>query len=69
MAAKTPVKLGATGPGTNTFDTSKVLKVGTREKWLISLLFTAGLWLLVYGLFIYTLHLPFPEGVLWPWSD
>jgi hypothetical protein len=23
------------------------------------------LWFLVYGLFIHTLHIPFPEGVLW----
>jgi putative tricarboxylic transport membrane protein len=43
------------------------LKLGTGEKWSISLLLTAGLWLLVYGLFIYTLHIPFPEGLLWRW--
>jgi putative tricarboxylic transport membrane protein len=45
------------------------LKVGAGEKWAISLLFTAGLWLLVYGLFIHTLHIPFPEGVLWGWME
>jgi hypothetical protein len=39
-------------------------KVAAGEKWSISLLFTAGLWLFVYGLFISTLHLPFPEGWL-----
>jgi putative tricarboxylic transport membrane protein len=43
------------------------LKVGAGEKWAISLLCTVGLWLLVYGLFIYTLQIPFPEGMLWRW--
>jgi putative tricarboxylic transport membrane protein len=45
------------------------LKVGGGEKWPISLLCTAGLWLLVYGLFIHTLHIPFPEGLLWGWLE
>jgi putative tricarboxylic transport membrane protein len=45
------------------------LKVGAGEKWAISLLFSAGLWLLVYGLFIHTLHIPFPAGVLWGWIE
>jgi putative tricarboxylic transport membrane protein len=45
------------------------LKVGAGEKWPTSLLCTAGLWLLVYGLFIHTLHIPFPEGLLWGWLE
>jgi hypothetical protein len=40
------------------------LKVGAGEKWPISLVVTAGLWLFLYGLFVYTLQIPFPEGWL-----
>jgi hypothetical protein len=43
------------------------LKISAGEKWPVSLLYTAGLWLLIYGLFVYTLQLPFPEGLLWHW--
>jgi hypothetical protein len=42
-------------------------KVAAGEKWAIRLLFTAGLWLFVYGLFISTLHPAFGEGWLWRW--
>jgi hypothetical protein len=45
------------------------LTVGAGEKWAISLLCTAGLWLLVYGLFIHTLHIPFPGGLFWGWIE
>jgi hypothetical protein len=40
------------------------LKVGAGERWPISLVVTAGLWLFLYGLFGYALQIPFPEGVL-----
>jgi TctA family transporter len=43
------------------------LKVGAGERWAIGLLSAAGLGLFVYGLFIATLHIPFPEGWLWRW--
>jgi hypothetical protein len=43
------------------------LKVGAGEKWPISLLVTAGAWLFFYGLFVYALRLPFPEGVFFSW--
>ena len=40
------------------------LKFASREKWLISLIMTAGLWAFVYLLFDRTLHVPFPAGYL-----
>jgi putative tricarboxylic transport membrane protein len=40
------------------------LKVGAGERWPISLVVTAGLWLFLYGLFRYALQIPFPEGLL-----
>jgi putative tricarboxylic transport membrane protein len=40
------------------------LKIGSREKWLITLILTAGLWAFVYLLFERTLHVPFPDGYL-----
>jgi putative tricarboxylic transport membrane protein len=43
------------------------LKFGAGEKWPISLLVTTGAWLFFYGLFVYTLRLPFPEGLLFSW--
>jgi putative tricarboxylic transport membrane protein len=43
------------------------LKIGAGEKWPISLLVTTGAWLFFYGLFVYTLQLPFPEGVFFAW--
>jgi putative tricarboxylic transport membrane protein len=43
------------------------LKVEAGEKWPISLVVTAGLWLFLYVLFVYTLQIPFPEGWLFTW--
>lgn len=43
------------------------LKVGAGERWPISLVVTAGLWLFLYGLFMYALQIPFPEGLLFGW--
>ncbi len=40
------------------------LKFGSKEKWLITILLTAGLWAFVYLLFEKTLHVPFPDGYL-----
>ena len=40
------------------------LKVGAGETWPISLVVTAGLWLFLYGLFVYILQILFPEGWL-----
>jgi len=40
------------------------LKFASREKWLITLILTAGLWAFVYLLFEQTLHVPFPDGYL-----
>jgi hypothetical protein len=43
------------------------LKVDAGEKWPISLLLTAGAWVFFHGLFVYTLQMPFPEGLLLRW--
>jgi hypothetical protein len=40
------------------------LKFGSKEKWLVSLVLTAGLWAFVYLLFDRVLHVPFPAGYL-----
>lgn len=40
------------------------LKFGSKEKWLITLILTAGLWAFVYLLFDRVLHVPFPVGYL-----
>jgi hypothetical protein len=38
-----------------------------REGWLITLVLAFFTWVCFYGLFIYFLHVPFPEGVLFGW--
>jgi len=43
------------------------LKLGGRERWLITILLTFFAWAFFYGLFDYVLHLPFPEGELFLW--
>jgi putative tricarboxylic transport membrane protein len=43
------------------------LKFGGREKWYITLIFTAISCLLIYGLFDRILHVPFPTGKLLEW--
>lgn len=40
------------------------LKFGSKEKWPITLILTAGLWAFVYLLFDRVLHVPFPAGYL-----
>jgi uncharacterized integral membrane protein len=40
------------------------LKFGSKEKWPITLILTAGLWAFVYLLFDRVLHVPFPPGYL-----
>ncbi|HUL32006.1 MAG TPA: tripartite tricarboxylate transporter permease [Thermodesulfobacteriota bacterium] len=40
------------------------LKFASKEKWLMTLIMTAGLWAFVYLLFDRTLHVPFPAGYL-----
>ena len=37
------------------------------ERWLIALVLTFFAWALFYGLFVYFLHVPFPEGLLFAW--
>ncbi len=43
------------------------LKAGARERWLISITLTILAWGAFYGLFDYSLHIPFPEGLLFEW--
>ena len=43
------------------------LKLGAGEKWPITVILTMLAWVSFYGLFDYTLHVPFPEGLLWEW--
>ena len=43
------------------------LKVGAGEKWPITIALTLLAIASFYGLFIYTLHVPFPEGQLFLW--
>jgi hypothetical protein len=38
-----------------------------KERWLIALVLTFFAWAFFYGLFVYFLHVPFPEGVLFAW--
>lgn len=44
------------------------LKLAGKESWLLSILFTAAVWLFFYGLFDRMLHLPFPDGWLLTWA-
>ncbi len=43
------------------------LKIGTREKWTLTLILTGLTWVFIYGLFDRVLHVPFPEGQLFFW--
>lgn len=48
------------------------LKFASKEKWLITIILTAGLWAFVYLLFERTLHVPFPPGYIFEllgWAD
>ncbi|ETW95529.1 MAG: hypothetical protein ETSY1_30260 [Candidatus Entotheonella factor] len=44
------------------------LTFGSREKWWLAALMTALAWAAFYGLFEYTLHVPFPDGLIYQWS-
>ena len=43
------------------------LKIFGREKWLLSLIYTASAWAFIYAIFDKILHVPFPEGQLFLW--
>ena len=43
------------------------LKVQSGEGWGLSLALTGGAWFMLWGLFDWLLHLPFPEGQLFVW--
>jgi TctA family transporter len=43
------------------------LKIAGREKWPITLILALIGWVFFYGLFEYTLHVPFPDGQLLVW--
>jgi hypothetical protein len=38
-----------------------------KERWPITLVLTFSAWASFYGLFVYLLHVPFPEGLLFTW--
>ena len=40
------------------------LKLQAKERWLFSIVFTAVVWAVFWGLFDYLLHLPFASGLL-----
>jgi putative tricarboxylic transport membrane protein len=44
------------------------LKVGSRERWPISLAITAAMFVFVYGVFVTALHVPFPPGAFFEWT-
>jgi len=43
------------------------LKFGAGERWPATLAIAAGCWLFFFGLFDYTLQMPFPQGALFDW--
>jgi TctA family transporter len=43
------------------------LKAGAKERWPITLVLTLLAWGAFYGLFIYSLHVPFPRGLIFEW--
>jgi putative tricarboxylic transport membrane protein len=43
------------------------LKFGAREQWPVSAALTVVAWLFFYGLFDYTLQMPFPDGAVLDW--
>ena len=43
------------------------LKLQARESWILSIVMTAAVWGVFYGLFDLMLHLPFPAGWLASW--
>jgi TctA family transporter len=45
------------------------LRFGSGERWQLTVTITVFSWVFFYGLFDYTLHLPFPEGQLLQWVE
>ena len=43
------------------------LKFGSKEKWSMTIILTAGLWAFIYLLFERALHVPFPDGLVFEW--
>jgi hypothetical protein len=43
------------------------LKIQSREPWLLSIILTAAASLVFWGLFVWLLNLPFPQGILLDW--
>ncbi|MSQ70394.1 MAG: hypothetical protein EXR27_03750 [Betaproteobacteria bacterium] len=43
------------------------LKIAAGEKWPTTLVVTACGWAFFYGVFVYGLHIPFPEGLIFEW--
>ena len=43
------------------------LKLGSKEKWLITLILSGAAWAFIYGVFDRLLHVPFPPGTLFEW--
>jgi putative tricarboxylic transport membrane protein len=42
-------------------------KLAGKEKWPIALALSAAGWIFFYALFVYTLHVPFPDGAVFTW--
>ncbi len=45
------------------------LKLGSREKWPITIILTLLSWAVIYGVFYRVLHVPFPTGRLFIWLN
>lgn len=43
------------------------LKIQSRERWALSLILTSAGWLVYWGLFVWLLNLPFPQGLVFTW--
>jgi hypothetical protein len=43
------------------------IRLQGKESWLFTVVFTAAVWAIFYGLFDLVLHLPFPPGLLFAW--
>ena len=43
------------------------LKIGSREKWPLSIILTVGAWAFIYLLFYRMLRVPFPQGLIFVW--
>ncbi len=43
------------------------LKIGAKEKWLITLILSGAAWAFIFGVFDRLLHVPFPPGILFEW--